>query len=523
MPRICRRAAVLGLLATVTTAVTAWGGSTLADRRPVAALLRRLRVNNTPPLTAEAATNEPIPGGGDWRIDGVTTKSTSDRALHVAAYASATSVKLGGKIDFHVSLAKPGPYWVEIYRMGFYGGEGARRVAVSPRLAGVTQAAPKKASPLGAISCGWEPSWRLAVPAGWNSGYYLAVFTTETGFRCYTPIVVRDDARTADLCVVIPFTTYQAYNLWPKNGKLGKSLYYGYKKVIPAQGGQPSSPTLDYNVRAFEVSFDRPYANSGLPMNYDLDLAFIAWAEEAGYSMVFAASEDLHAGRINPRRYKGVVFSGHDEYWSRQMRDHAAAAVTAGTSLVFLSANNVYWHIRMPDTTDRRSGRLVTCYKGDVDTGAQPATRTARWREPEGSNEPEQSLLGVMFNGILEEPVPLVVREPGHWFWAGTGVSDGEQIPGIVGFEADGLDAAAPRFALGRQVLLSASPYVSTEDKAETQNTSVIEADNGAIVFAAASLTWPRALRPDGDPRIQRATANLLDRIVRRTPVAAGG
>jgi len=462
-------------------------------------------------------TAEPIPGGGHWRIDGVTTKATSDTRRNVAAYASATSVNIGQTIDFHVSVAQPGPFWVEIYRMGFYGGEGARRVATSRRLNGLTQPPPKTNASLGTVHCAWAPSWRLSVPTSWVSGYYLAVFTTQTGYRSYTPFVVRDDARKADLCVVIPFTTYQAYNLWPKNGKIGKSLYYGYKTVIPAKG-QPTPWTLDYARRAFEISFDRPYANTGLPTNYDLDLAFIAWAEEAGYNMVFATSHDLHAGRIKPDRYKGLVFPGHDEYWSRQMRDNTAAAVGAGTSLAFLSANNVYWHVRMPDNADHRAERLVTCHKDHPDVTVPMAQRSARWREPQGSNEPEQSLLGVMYNGILTEPVPLVVREPDHWFWAGTGVRAGEQIPGIVGFEADELESEAPRSPLGPQVLLSASPYISVENVPQTQNTSLIETDKGAIIFAASSLSWPRALLPQGDRRIQTATANVFNRIVRRVP-----
>lgn len=518
MPRIARRAALFGFVATAVGAAAAWRSSASGG---LSALLGKHRVDGSKHvLTTTVSNDEPIPGGGNWQVDGVETRATTDSSLQIAAYASSTSVGLGESIEFHVSMGKPGPFWVEVYRMGFYGGLGARRMAVSHRMQGVKQPMPKADAPLGTVACGWAPSWRLDIATSWVSGYYLAVFTSASGYRSYTPFVVRDDQRQADLCVVLPFTTYQAYNLWPKNGKLGRSLYYGYKMVVPTPS-QPATRALDYTRRAFEVSFDRPYANSGLPQNYDLDLAFISWAEKAGYNMVFATSHDLHDGRVEPHKYKGLVFSGHDEYWSREMRDNASAASAAGTSLVFLSANNVYWRVRMPDRADTQPGRLVTCYKGEGIEPVDASVRTARWREPLCSDEPEQSLLGVQFNGILNDPVPLVVREANHWFWAGTGVRNGDKIPDVVGHEADGLFADLPASPLGSQVLLSASPYIDTYTKAKTQNTSLIETDRGGLIFAAASLSWPRSLLPEGDRRIQIATGNLIDRVVGRKPSTA--
>jgi hypothetical protein len=508
----------VGLLAAVTGGASAWAGGRglLADKVPAGASKLKRRT-----LGALSDDDSVIPGGGDWRIDTTVNRPSSDSTLHITGYASATSVNLGEAVDFHVSMRKPGPFWIEVYRMGFYGGQGARRMKVSPKLSGLTQYIPKKAETLGTIACGWPSAWQLSIPDTWMSGYYLAVFTTSDGYRSYTPFVVRDDSRTADLCVVVPFATYQAYNLWPKNGT-GKSLYYGYKNVFQA-AGLPMLRTLQYGLRAFEVSFDRPYSNQGLPANWDLDIAFISWAEQAGYNMVFAGSHDLHEGRIDPKRYKGLVFSGHDEYWSKEMRAGATAAANAGKSLIFLSANNIYWHVRMPQSADGRDCRLMTCYKGEGFDPVPGPDRTARWREPSGPFDPEQHLLGVQFNGILTKPVPLVVREQEHWFWRGTGVRNGDEIPDVVGAEADGLFAEIPYQTPGSQVLLSASPYSSPDGQTSTQNTSIIEADNGAIIFAAGSLTWPRSLLPEGDPRIQVATANVLDRVVGRMMAPVSG
>jgi hypothetical protein len=50
------------------------------------------------------------------------------------------------------------------------------------------------------------------------------------------------------------------------------------------------------------------------------------------------------------------------------------------------------------------------------------------------------------------------------------------------------------------------------------QETSLYRAPSGAWVFASGTLAWSPALDRPGhaDPRVQRATANLLDRIRKR-------
>ncbi|MEV0454673.1 N,N-dimethylformamidase beta subunit family domain-containing protein [Catellatospora methionotrophica] len=504
-----RRRAVLAALATGlvsgTVWATGWPGNRPRGSRATA---------GAPPVPAPApdARLRMATASDAWKMGTAGTRPSNDKRLDITGYASATSVNVGERIDFHVSVANAGQFQVDIYRMGAYGTSTAGLATSSPPLNGIRQAMPVPQPVSGTISCDWPAAWGLTIPQDWVSGHYLAVLTTVTGWRSYVPFVVREDGRRAQLCVVVPTTTYQAYNLWPKDNRKGKSLYYGYA-LTAATATAPATRQLDPTARAVEVSFDRPYNNAGMASNMELDWTFATWAEEAGYDLVFVTSQDLHAGRVDPTRYAALVFPGHDEYWSREMRRYATAAVTAGTSLVFLSANNVYWHVRMPETADGRAGRLLTCYKGRPDEPADRAERTRRWREDPGPGDPEQRLLGVQFNGIPRGAAPLVVRGQDHWFWAGTGVRDGDSIADVVAGEADGV---GPEQVEGRQVLLSASPYVTTGGETMTQNTSLVETSSGALVFAAASLFWPRFLAPQGDPRIRRATANVLDRVVAR-------
>jgi hypothetical protein len=200
------------------------------------------------------------------------------------------------------------------------------------------------------------------------------------------------------------------------------------------------------------------------------------------------------------------------------MRLAADRAVTAGTSLAFLASNSVYWHVRLRSAVDGRPARLVTCCKTSPDPWADAAGPTTYWRSvnPDGSTA-EQGLLGVQYNGIVPTPQPLVVDSAGHWFWAGTGLSDGDRIPGLVGGEADGRAAGYPRPVGGTGTTLSASPYHNRTRQRRVQNTHLHETPQGGVVFAAATLFWTMALDRPGhrDDRVQRATANLLDRMIR--------
>lgn len=466
-------------------------------------------------------------GSRDWRIGAGATTAADDVGRQIKGYASATSVNLGETLDFHVSTNPARPYTVSVFRMGDYGGVGARQVALSPTLPGVKQPDPVTVPGTGTITCGWDVSWRMTVPHTWVSGAYLAAFTTDDGHRSLTPFVVRDDSRRADFLVVLPFSTYQAYNQWPLDGATGKSLYYGYGKD-GADGNQAETGSnqfdanghpIDYGTRARKVSFERPYSGVGLPQRADMDYAFLQWAERSGYDVAYATSVDLHEGRIDPSQYAGLVFSGHDEYWSQTMRDIVTTAVGRGTHVAFMGANNVYWHVRFePDPRGTGRQPLMVCYKTDTDPSADASGPTRLWRtvDPHGARA-EQSLIGVQYNGIPKAEMPLIVASADHWLWAGTGVRNGDAIPKVVGGEADGWDPGAPKPTSVSHVLLSASHFMALggANWPRIQHTSLYTTAGGAIVFAAATFNWPLALSHRGyvDARIQGATANLFNRM----------
>ncbi|MFI7219445.1 N,N-dimethylformamidase beta subunit family domain-containing protein [Micromonospora maritima] len=492
MVRLRRRTA-LGLLL---------GGASAAVIGPVDPVLGRH--HGTPPARRQVPPVERenrAPGEPWWPPRG--GRAADDRRRQIQGYASTTSVAPGGVIDFHVAVDTAGRFRVSVHRLGWYAGAGARTMLTSPELGGVPQPVPVADPTTGALDCRWPVSWRLPVPRNWVSGLYQAVFTSAAGWRSSTPFVVRDDRRAAPLCVVLPVTTWQAYNQWPRDRRVGRSLYNGYR---PDGRRDPA-------LRARAVSFDRPYADAGLPTHFDRDEDAIRWLERNRYDVSYATSLDLHSGRLDPSRHRGLVFCGHDEYWSAEMRRATEAGLAAGTSLVFLGANSVYWHARVRAGRNGRPDRLVECAKTPPDPGADASGPTVTWRD---LDRPEQALLGVQYNGIVREPQPLVVRAAEHWVWAGTGVADGDRVPGVVDGEADGVNAGVFRPA---GTTLSSSPYPAQQGGRRLQSTSVYETPGGAVVFASGTLGWTMALDRRGhrDPRIERATANVLDRIVGRS------
>ncbi|MEU2596996.1 N,N-dimethylformamidase beta subunit family domain-containing protein [Streptomyces hirsutus] len=460
----------------------------------------------------------------------------------IEGFSSTGGVAPGEAIDFHVTVDPPQEFRVDVHRVGHYDGRGAARIMSGPRLAGIAQPSPLTADRT--VSCHhWWLSWRLAVPSDWSVGAYVAVLTTADGRnRARIPFTVRDH-RPADLLLVLPDITWQLHNRYPKDDGTGGAraadgiLHQcgdgdesgdGDGRPPGEAGTDPLSDLAAHSHSAATVSFDRPYAGAGLPPSAGHAYDVIRWAERYGYDLAYADAGDLHAGRVDPTRYRGLLFPGPDAYWSRAMRGTAEHAREYGTSLVFLSARTMYGQVELAPSPSGVPDRLLTCRSGRrrgpdrraqdrraQDRGApgraEPG-RAALWRE---ADRAEQQLIGVQYAGQVPEPHPLIVRNAGHWLWEATGAFEGDAIEGLVAVGADRYFPRTPLPEHEERVLLAHSPYTDGAGAGRHQETSLYRAPSGAWVFASGTLAWPPALGRPGrtDPRVQRATANLLDRI----------
>jgi hypothetical protein len=455
------------------------------------------------------------PGSGNWSMF-LSGQPADDTGKQIKGYASATSVNKGESITFYVTVNPAQQYTMDVYRMGWYQGLGGRLMQSIPPLQGVAQPACPVDSSTGLIECDWTASYTLSVPPTWTSGVFVVKLTNAQGYQNYITFVVRDDARVADIMFQQAVATYQAYNNYPDDSATGKSIYdfnsYGANTVSGTQ-------------RAVKVSWNRPYADRGAGQFFSWEVYFIRWLEQSGYDVKYSTDVDTHENSARLLQSKAFLSIGHNEYWSKAMYDGVQQARDAGVHLGFFGANAVFWQVRLEASPlTGAADRVVVGYKYPRSNDpVQGPTTTIQWRDP-FLNRPEQQLMGVQFSGQIDvnaPNAPYVVANSSSWVYEGTGLHDGDRIPGMVGYECDSSMSSfpLPTSVAGTYQVLSQSPYVdpgTTPPTPMTANSSIYQAPSGAWVFGAGTTSWAWGLSDDGDgymnPQIQRITTNLLNR-----------
>jgi hypothetical protein len=268
-------------------------------------------------------------------------------------------------------------------------------------------------------------------------------------------------------------TTWQAYNAWG-----GYSLYHG--------------PTGAFADRARVVSFDRPYDfGDGAADFTGNEAPLIMLAERLGLPLAYATDVDLHADPHLLDGARAVISLGHDEYYTPAMREALTAARDHGVNIAFLGANAVYRRIRLTPSPIGPH-RVEAGYKvaaEDPLLGVDDAQITANWPSPPRA-DPESSLTGGMYqcNPVHAD---LVVGNPGHWLFAGTGTTTGDRIPGLIGSEYDRVDIAKETPKLIE--VLAHSP-VTCRGRPDHSDVSYYTAPSGAGVFDSGTSAWVCAL-----------------------------
>ena len=297
-----------------------------------------------------------LPGAPKSQWD---VKGAGDPTLQ--GYATDMSVNVGTTVNFKIDDTSRSPYFINVYRMGYYGGDGARLVTTIPaqETAAVDQPAPVTDPTTGLVDAGnWSVTARWAVPADATSGIYFAKLTrVDTGGSSHVVFVVRNDASHADVLFQTSDMTWQAYNTWG-----GTSLYRGN-----GPGGAPAAG------RAYAVSYNRPFDNRATPGNqganswvfYD-EYPMVRFLEADGYNVSYQAGLDTaRLGPANIEQHKIFMSVGHDEYWSGRQRRNVTKARDAGVNLAFMSGNEMFWKSRCGPSIDGSNtpGRTLVCYK----------------------------------------------------------------------------------------------------------------------------------------------------------------
>src|SRR5579884_74417 len=394
----------------------------------------------------------------------------------IQGYASAAGVSAGHSISFSVSTTAA-RFRADVYRMGWYDGDGARLMTSVTHLRGHLRSRPKPDSHTGMIVCHWPVSFRLTVPASWVSGVYMVKLTGSNTHQAYIPFVVTDPSSRSTYLFVHAVFTDEAYNTWG-----GKSLYADISYPTAAQ---------QYAHRAVEVSFERPFVqNMGAGWFFSWEIHMVRWLEQRGYDVDYGTDLDVANRPALLLRHRAVLVVGHDEYWTRGMRNAYDEAVAHGVGLGNFAANSGFWQIRL-ESLGRQADAAMVCYKTSRDPLSErhPKLTTTEFRSPP-LNRPEQELTGAMYGAYegAHGPSAWVVSRPKSWVFRGTHMRRGAKIPKVLGQEVDWVYHRYPR-PHGVQILAH-SPLLDSGNVSRVANATVYRARSGAWVFDAGAIEW---------------------------------
>lgn len=458
-------------------------------------------------------------GHPDWQLTRVRLDSAKGfRSPFIEGYASRQSVPVGGRISIHVSTRPAERFRLEIFRMGYYGGAGARKMRELGPFPGRTQPDPQE-GPGRLRACEWEPAVELEIPEDWPSGVYLGRLTTlpegdAPYWQSYVIFIVTDN-RPADILFQCSDNTWQAYNRWPDNF----SLY--------------TSPTGNLNSDA-HVSFDRPYGKYSQIFDHPLSIGsgefllweypLCYWLERQGYDVTYASNSDL----VTPDRAlkcRSFISVGHDEYWDLRQYQSVRRLIDEGVNALFLCGNSICFVSPFADSGDGRPCRSIHRagrYGGMTDLEKTAYPTMGPFPITDAPNE--NLLMGARtitpFNGGGD----WICTRPEHWIFEGTGMKQGEAIPGLVGWEFHGDPADLP----GLEVIAEGTAWSGGVHPAHWTAT-VHPGPRDNWVFNASTIFWAQGLdsppghilpwshwsRPHGpDPRVQQITRNFLKRVL---------
>jgi hypothetical protein len=484
----------------------------------------------TPPVTSVVACENQQPGADplDWEV-------TNEGDEDIQGYATSMSVNKGESISFKVKSTTPN-YKIDIYRLGYYGGMGARLIQ-GGLVPTNTAAQPvcQSFADTGLVDCGnWNVSRTWTVPSTAVSGVYIANFVFNNHVRgsdvgiSQAVFVVRDDARSSDVLYQTSDQTWQAYNEYPAS--INNSLYTC--SICP--DGNPRG-----YLAAYKVSYNRPLTveldSPGSSLFNGAEYPMIRWMEQNGYDVSYFSGLDSHVRGNLIKNHNLFVSSGHDEYWSAEQRAYVKAARDAGTNLAFFSGNEMFWKTRFEPSAagPATANRTLVSYKDThFDAPRDPVSWTGTWRDRRFAqeHEPENALIGQSFvvnAGTSRITVPYAFRLLRMWRnTAAVNLTQNTSLPladDTLGYEWD-VDAdngfrPPGSFRLSSTTVSGVDAFIDygstlQSNATVTHNMTLYKAPSGARVFGAGTVQWSWGLSDwkgrTPDRNMQQATVNLF-------------
>lgn len=326
--------------------------------------------------------------------------------------------------------------------------------------------------------CDWPVAYEFTVPEDWKAGGYLVTLRAERGAKVVEEhhlFVVRKAQSNppAPYVLICATGTWMAYNCWggsnhyegitgPEENAFSPvlssqrpwtrgfcKLPEGAPRALPDAPHEPGDMVrYPYMEWAYAYGYSKKYASAGWA---SYERHFARWAEAQGYELDFATQHDLEVNPDLLNRHACAIFVGHDEYWSKPMREAVDQFTEIGGNVARF-AGNFLWQTRIED-----EGRRQVCYKY-IALDQDPLMGTDRehlvtgaW-EAEPVNWPGAATFGV--NGLKGVYAGLgrctgqgsggfTIYRPQHWALDGAHLGYGDILGAqsrIFGYEVDGVE-----------------------------------------------------------------------------------
>ena len=497
------------------------GGTTATGTATLATGPNAIVLENQKPGTPESV----------WQINPGQDSTT------IQGFTTSISTNVGGEVDFKINnQTGNGNYQINIYRLGYYGGDGARLVDTVQHQSttAIVQPNPITDPATGLVDAGnWQVTDAWNVPSDAVSGVYVANIVDGTQVF-QIPFIIKDNSSTSDIVFQTADETWQAYNGWG-----GANLY----------GGNGPAPTG----AAYAVSYNRPittFDSSGTESGvqdslFGAEYSAIYWLEQNGYDVSYISGMDTATNGSLLLNHKIFMDVGHDEYWTDSQVANVQAARNAGVNLAFMSGNEIFWQTRFEPSIAGgiTANRTLVSYKDShFQTVVDPnGTGTGTFEAPTnwgGAGMPTNALTGTNFQVDQVSNLAAITIPYGQTqlrIWRNTSVAN--TAPGqtatlssdLLGYEWDSSpdNGYQPVGLVDLSSTTMTTPVYNTEfgsvDTSGTATHNLVEyrdPASGALVFGAGTVFWSWGLSDQSygtqwgvstpDPNVQQAMVNLF-------------
>ncbi len=472
------------------------------------------------PIVSPVACENTLPGNpeSEWGITGA-------GSANIQGFATDISVDQGQTVGFKIDT-DASSYRLDIYRMGYYDGDGARRVAtVLPTVLNN------------------QPNCVTAVA---HRSRRLRQLDPErlVGRAGRRPCPASTSPRW---CAPTPPPARATSSSWSATTTAAPTC----SSRPPTPPGRPTTPTAATAStpaqpagRAYKVSYNRPFTTRGnAPEDwvFNAEYPMVRFLESNGYDVSYTTGVDTDRRGAELLEHEAFLSVGHDEYWSGAQRTNVEAARAAGVHLAFFSGNEVFWKTRWENSIDGSGTpyRTLVTYKethANAKIDPLPNVWTGTWRDPRFSppadgSRPENALTGQIFTINCCAINMVVGQADGRMrFWRNTRVATlGTNATttigsNVIGYEWDedldngsrppGPFRVSQTAGTGDRITDYGTNYAQG---AATHSMTLYKHASGALVFGAGTIQWAWALDSEhdrgsaaADTAAQQATVNLF-------------